>query len=282
MTLREYLSRTGTHQFYGPVRHGQINELHLKQHADGAEGAGTNREIDKVLAGSNDIRGMTDQGSAGDPNFGRGETIMSYGEGYNDFGVAGAKAYREEQQRRVAQGGSAGVNPVGVTRLGPGAMPKGELTFANTGKAASTPSGAMLAATGLPPEAFVMHHTGGGRTPADIQNTLRQRGLGVEYIMDRDGNITVAGKPGAANILPGWGKGAGLNNKNIVGMEVIAKDNKDVTPKQIESAKRFIRENYPNIPVFGHGEVNPGHKEADEGMAITNAIRQERSNTANK
>ena len=123
---------------------------------------------------------------------------------------------------------------VGVTRLGPRAMPRGESTFANTGKAASTPSGAMLAATGLPPEAFVMHHTGGGRTPADIQNTLRQRGLGVEYIMDRDGNITVAGKPGAANILPGWGKGAGLNNKNIVGMEVIAKDNKDVTPKQIE------------------------------------------------
>jgi hypothetical protein len=94
------------------------------------------REIDQVSAGSNQIRGMTDQGSAGDPNFGRGETIMSNGEGYNDFGVAGARAYREEQQRRVAQGGSAGVNPVGVTRLGAGATPKGESTFANTGKAA--------------------------------------------------------------------------------------------------------------------------------------------------
>jgi hypothetical protein len=47
--------------------------------------------------------------------------------------------------------------------------------------------------------------------------------------------------------------------------------------------QRFIRENYPSTPVFGHGEVNPGHKEADEGMAIVNAIRQERSNqTANK
>jgi hypothetical protein len=37
-----------------------------------------------------------------------------------------------------------------------------------------------------------------------------------------------------------------------------------------------IRENYPETPVYGHGEVNPGHKQADEGMAITNAIRQER------
>jgi hypothetical protein len=63
---------------------------------------------------------------------------------------------------------------------------------------------------------------------------------------------------------------------NIVGMEVIARDNADVNQKQVEAARRFIRENYPNTPVFGHGEVNPGHKEADEGLKITNAIRAER------
>jgi hypothetical protein len=45
---------------------------------------------------------------------------------------------------------------------------------------------------------------------------------------------------------------------------------------QRESAQRFIREHYPNTPVFGHGEVNPGHREPSEGMTIANAIRNER------
>jgi hypothetical protein len=148
------------------------------------------------------------------------------------------------------------------------------------GTAASPLPGAMLAATGKPPEAFIMHHTGGRGTIAGLQNTLRQRGLGVEYAMDREGNISVIGKPGAANILPGWGKGAGLNNKNIVGMEVIARNNKDVTKAQIESSARFAREVYPTTPFYGHGEVNPGHKEADEGMAEVNAIRAERERAA--
>lgn len=136
---------------------------------------------------------------------------------------------------------------------------------------------AMLAATGKPPEAFIMHHTGGGTLQSTI-DTLKERHLGVEYIMDRDGSVHVAGEPGAANILPGWGKyGKGLTNQNIVGMEVVAKDNNDVTPAQVKAAQEFIRENYPNTPVFGHGEVNPGHKEADEGLKISNAIRAERA-----
>jgi hypothetical protein len=60
-------------------------------------------------------------------------------------------------------------------------------------------------------------------------------------------------------------------------MEVIAENDRDVTKAQREAAVRFIRENYPNTPVFGHGEVNPGHREPDEGMTIINAIRAERA-----
>ena len=57
-------------------------------------------------------------------------------------------------------------------------------------------------------------------------------------------------------------------------MEVIARDNKDVTPQQIENRhENSIEKNYPSTPVYGHGEVNPGHKEPDEGMAIVNTIR---------
>ncbi|UGY13738.1 N-acetylmuramoyl-L-alanine amidase [Bradyrhizobium septentrionale] len=133
--------------------------------------------------------------------------------------------------------------------------------------------------------AFVMHHTGGRGTVESVQNTLRQRGLGVQYAMDRDGNIVQIGGRGAANIMPedryrrspilGPGQPF-LSNKNIVGMEVIAKNDKDVTPAQVAAAKRFVAENFPNTPVVGHGEVNPGHKEADEGMTIVNAIRSQR------
>jgi hypothetical protein len=146
--------------------------------------------------------------------------------------------------------------------------------------------GAMLAATGQPPEAFIMHHTGSRGDISGLQSILRQRGLGVEYAMDREGNIQKIGAPGAANIMPESKYrqspilGAGhpfLTNQNIVGMEVIAKDDKDVTPAQRAAATKFIGQNYPNTPVFGHGEVNPGHKEADEGMGITSAIRGERS-----
>lgn len=139
---------------------------------------------------------------------------------------------------------------------------------------------AVPAATGGPPEAFIFHHTGGRGDVSGVQDTLRQRHLGVEYVMDRDGNITRIGNPGAAHMLPGWGAGSGLSNRNTVGMEVIAEDNRDVTPQQVAAAQKFIREKYPNTPVFGHGEVNPGHKEADEGMAIVGAIRRERGSVA--
>jgi hypothetical protein len=127
------------------------------------------------------------------------------------------------------------------------------------------------------PQAFIFHHTGGGGTIEGVRSTLRQRGLGAQYVMDRDGNIMQIGGPGSSHMLPGWGIGAGLNNGNTVGMEVIAKNNKDVTPQQIKAAQAFIAQNYPHLPIYGHGEVNPGHKEADEGMAIVNAIRSSRN-----
>jgi hypothetical protein len=136
----------------------------------------------------------------------------------------------------------------------------------------------VTAVGGGPPAAFIMHHTGGGGDVAGVQGTLHQRGLGVQYVMDREGNITRTGGPGAANIKNGWGpKGEGLTNKNVVGMEVIANNDKDVNPKQIAAANAFIAKNYPNTPVFGHGEVNPGHKEANEGMSIVNSIRDQRA-----
>ena len=134
----------------------------------------------------------------------------------------------------------------------------------------------MTAVGGGPPKAFIMHHTGGRGTPAGVEGTLRQRGLGVQYVMDREGHISRIGGPGAHHIMAGKGVGAGLSNRNVVGMEVIARNDADVTPAQVAAARAFIQKYYPNTPVYGHGEVNPGHKEASEGMSITRAIRNER------
>ncbi|SHG91845.1 peptidoglycan recognition protein family protein [Bradyrhizobium erythrophlei] len=150
-------------------------------------------------------------------------------------------------------------------------------TAASAAAAAPDIAGQPGRVPGVEPKAFIMHHTGGRGSVQGVEDTLNQRGLGVEYIMDRDGKITAFGPAGSKHILSGWGKGAGLNNDNTVGMEVIAKDNNDVTPAQVAAARAFIAKNYPDTPVYGHGEVNPGHKEADEGLTIANAIRADRA-----
>jgi hypothetical protein len=130
------------------------------------------------------------------------------------------------------------------------------------------------------PAAFIVHHTSGRGTVDGVVSTLKERGLGVQYVMDRDGNIFQTGGPGAQNILTGWGKGAGLSNQNVVGMEIIAKDDKDVTPAQAQAYARFMAARYPNTPIYGHGEVNPGHKEADEGQSAKAAALAYRENQA--
>jgi hypothetical protein len=178
-----------------------------------------------------------------------------------------------------------GQKPVGITKLGPGQTPKAEPTFA---KVAQGSPGAVMTPTGRDPAAFIMHHTSGRGTPAGIVEDWRKNrpGVGTQFILDREGNIHDVrkefGYQGTAHIIKGSGAGAGLTSNNTVGMEVIARDDKDVNQKQIEAAKRFIREHYPNTPVIGDGLANPGHREADEGKTITDAIRAERSTQAAK
>jgi hypothetical protein len=95
--------------------------------------------------------------------------------------------------------------------------------------------------------------------------------------MDRQGNIYQTGGPGEHQIMRGWGKGEGLSSGNTVGMEIIARHDADVLPIQRQRFVEFIRKNYPTTPVFGHGEVNPGHKEATEGLAVSEAVRADRA-----
>jgi hypothetical protein len=100
LTVEQYLA-TSPKSFYGPIRRGAVD----RGMAAGANAGVINGDINAALAGSNFLRGMTDQGSRGDPNFGVGETIMANGEGYNDFGRGAARSWRVADQKQVADRG---------------------------------------------------------------------------------------------------------------------------------------------------------------------------------
>jgi hypothetical protein len=118
---------------------------------------------------------------------------------------------------------------------------------------------------------FIWHHTGGRGTPQGVVNTLNQRGLGVQYVMDRDGSIYRALPEGARGAHIMNSPDGRFSNDNTEGMEVIANNANDLTPAQIASGKAFAQEystTHPGVQFYGHGQVNPGHKEADEGLAL--------------
>jgi hypothetical protein len=119
---------------------------------------------------------------------------------------------------------------------------------------------------------LVVHHTSGRGTPEGVATTFQQRGYPAQFIIDREGNIVRYLPEGAsgAHVKPGQGIGKGLGNWNLEGVEVIARNEKDVLPIQREAvarllAERAARHGYdPKTGVFGHGEINP-HKERNEG-----------------
>lgn len=123
---------------------------------------------------------------------------------------------------------------------------------------------------------FIVHHTGGRGTPESVVDTLNQRGLGVQYVMDRDGKIFRTLPEGARGAHTRRAQnGSGLDNSNTMGMEVIAKDDRDITPAQVEASKTFLaglQRAYPGLKVFGHGEIN-AHKQETEGRTIVDAFR---------
>ena len=145
---------------------------------------------------------------------------------------------------------------------------------------------AKLAPNGQAPEAFIVHHTSGRNDPASIVADWRNNrpGVGTQYIMDRNGVIhdvaaefgyTATGQalPSATGSIPG---SQGLKNANLVGMEIIALNDKDVTPAQIAALKQFAAERYPNTPFYGHGEIST-NKEDTEGQTGAREILQSRT-----
>jgi hypothetical protein len=146
-----------------------------------------------------------------------------------------------------------------------------------------------VAPSGAEPVAVIIHHTGHRQTAKQTVDGWRsetspdRKNLGSQYIIDRQGvahdvqkefNYDQMQHVSTKNLTPEFAK-KGVMNPNIIGVEIEANDDKDVTPAQVETAKRLARA-YPNADVLTHGEVNPGHKEKDEGKTAAAAINAER------
>jgi hypothetical protein len=132
-------------------------------------------------------------------------------------------------------------------------------------------------------QGMVVHHTGGGKTVEDVIRTFKERGVAANFVIDREGQVHQILPDGAEgrHIMKGWGAvGEGKSNANMEGVEIIAKDDKDVLPVQRDAAMRLIQARAdkwgydPARGVFGHGEVNPGHRQETEGMTVVNAMRK--------
>jgi hypothetical protein len=137
------------------------------------------------------------------------------------------------------------------------------------------------APNGKPPVALIIHHTSGRGSAANVVEGWRTErpGVGSQYIMDRDGVIHETQKEfgygGTGHFL--HSVIPGVSNQTAVGIEVIARDDADMTPAQIESLKRFAGPGgpYANVSVYGHSQVSPGDRD-NEGIRGVTAINEAR------
>jgi hypothetical protein len=145
-----------------------------------------------------------------------------------------------------------------------------------------TPFPVEQAPNGQAPSTLIIHHTGGRGSPASVVDGWRTErpGVGSQFIMDRDGVIhdTQAefGYGGTGHFL--HSVIPGVNNHTAVGIEVIAKDDADMTDAQLESLKKFAGPSgpYSNVAVYGHSQVSPSDRE-NEGVRGVAAINEARA-----
>ena len=128
--------------------------------------------------------------------------------------------------------------------------------------------------------ALVIHHTA-GRGDADIvAGVFKERGFPAHFVIDRDG---VTHQILKTNQRGRHTKNSQINdvtNQNSWGVEIIAKDDKDVTPKQVQAAVRLTKylnetQGMPLNRVFGHGEIN-SHKQKTEGATVVEVLRKQK------
>lgn len=104
----------GGKSFYGPVRTGAINEHLARVDADKNYATKLDSHITAALGGADTIKGHTDQGSKGDPNYVTGGVGVNInGERFNDWGYGGSRDWREKNQVLASRsGGASSINPI--------------------------------------------------------------------------------------------------------------------------------------------------------------------------
>jgi soluble cytochrome b562 len=127
---------------------------------------------------------------------------------------------------------------------------------------------------------FVIHHTAGRGNAEKVVGILNSRkgGLGVQWVIERDGSIVKtlpSGSRGAhtlsSNNFPSAPQG--ISNSNSEGVEVIGMNDDDILPVQAVSALKLVKSlGYSPDSIYGHGEINPGHKAKTEGQTIKEFI----------
>jgi len=137
---------------------------------------------------------------------------------------------------------------------------------------------------------FIVHHTAGRGTCDSTMNVLNNRrnkktgikfSLGVQWIVDREGNLCQSLPLNSVgfHILPSL---LGPTNMNSQGVEVVGSDDKDILPVQAVTVLKLVKKLGINpSQIYGHGEVNPGHKAATEGKTIKEFIQANYNKTGN-
>ncbi len=138
-----------------------------------------------------------------------------------------------------------------------------------------------------PIQGVVIHHTAGSTLQGAL-DTSRQNGNGANYYIDRDSSVVkwVPEDQQIASIQePGSrfrnGSHPNLNNANTISIEVVAKNDADVTPDQRKKIQRLVgdivkRNRLDPNNVVGHGEIQGGpggNREPDEGTAAASEFR---------
>ena len=104
------------------------------------------------------------------------------------------------------------------------------------------------------------------------------RGLSVQYVIDREGKVHQLMPDNAIAFHAGKNNDSGFDNNNTIGVEIIANDDDDVTEIQTRAAQTLANKLgkahgfKPKSGVFGHGELAT-HKQATEGSSTISRIR---------
>jgi hypothetical protein len=261
--------------FYGPINSGKAQRRNISP----AEAGKFQQDIDKVVGGSNIIQGRTNQGMITDPGANAPGRVKVPGssEVYNywsgrrrgvDFSTDDSRRFAEQQSRTIPGGQQTAPQTPAAAVHEPGLDTSGIRDISREEHLRT--GGAMRG----DPQGLLVHHTGGREKGAEgVGDVLRQRGLSVQYVIDRDGNITRIAPEGQVSYHAGKLEKSGgrFGNFNMEGVEVIARGERDVSETQRAAVARLTAERSarfgwdPRTSVWGHGELT-GHKEADEGL----------------